>query len=171
MQMTLRTHSGEETMRIGRLLGRELEPGCVVGLTGDLGAGKTCLAKGVASAVTGVPAEEVTSPTFAIVQEYDGAMPCCHIDAYRLAGPDDLALIGLDEYLDGGGITIIEWADRISTALPDEHLLVTIDIVDAQERRVMFRAHGPRHCAVLARLRAGSAEAGMNRRAPEGDCV
>jgi len=171
MLLTLRTRSGEETMRVGQVLGKSLGPGCIVGLTGDLGAGKTCLAKGIASAVTGVAAEDVTSPTFTIVQEYGGAATCWHIDAYRLAGPDDLALNGLDECLDGSGIAIIEWADRIGTALPDEHLSVVVDIVGEQERRMSLRAYGPCHGAVLARVRADLAAAGIDCREVEGDCL
>lgn len=155
--MTLTSRSWAETLRAGQALGRVLEPGCVVGLIGELGAGKTCFAKGVASAATGVAADEVTSPTFTIVQEYEGPVLLYHVDAYRLAGPDDLQTIGFDDYLDGSGITIIEWADRISAALPGDCLLAVIHIVNEHERQFTFSASGQRHTAVLARLRASLA--------------
>ncbi|MEP6668994.1 MAG: tRNA (adenosine(37)-N6)-threonylcarbamoyltransferase complex ATPase subunit type 1 TsaE [Chthoniobacter sp.] len=111
------SHSAEETMAHGRALGATLQRGDVVALCGDLGAGKTHFVKGVAAALGADAA--VTSPTFTLIHEYlGGRLPLYHFDFYRLEDEDEALKIGLDEYLDGDGVCVIEWADKFPTLLP-----------------------------------------------------
>jgi tRNA threonylcarbamoyladenosine biosynthesis protein TsaE len=127
--------SPEETMALGETIAAGLGKGSVVALRGGLGAGKTCLVKGIARGL-GIR-EEVTSPTYAIVSEYaGGALPLCHIDAYRLGGDDDFQAIGGDEYLDGEGIAVIEWSERIPGSIPGAAMVVAIRILEDGRRSI-----------------------------------
>jgi len=124
----------EQVNEYGRELGSKLGPGCVVALYGELGSGKTTLAKAIATGL-GV-AETVTSPTFTLVCEYkSGRIPLNHIDVYRLENPEELADIGLDEYFYGRGVTIVEWADRIGWLLPEESMRIELSYTDDPDIR------------------------------------
>ena len=118
------SHSPEETEHIGEMLGKRLSGGTVLALRGGLGMGKTAFTRGLARGLgyTG----RVTSPTFTIVNEYDGATPLFHFDMYRLDGEDDLFDIGWDDYLARGGVCAVEWSERIDSALPPDTLTVSI---------------------------------------------
>ena len=107
------SHSAEETLRIGAELGERLQPGDALLLTGDLGAGKTTLTQGIALGL-GV-AERPRSPTFVMATEYHGRLPLYHLDLYRVDELAELGDLGLDEYLNGDGVTVVEWADRAPT--------------------------------------------------------
>jgi tRNA threonylcarbamoyladenosine biosynthesis protein TsaE len=129
--------SPEETQALGEGFALKLKPGAVLALMGGLGAGKTCLAKGIARGL-GVQ-EEVTSPTYTIVSEYQAfldhqALPLYHIDAYRLSGEDDFENLGGRELLYGQGICLIEWSERIAGALPREAIRITIEIAGENSR-------------------------------------
>jgi tRNA threonylcarbamoyladenosine biosynthesis protein TsaE len=126
---------------LGEHLARSLKPGSVLALRGALGAGKTCFAKGLARAL-GVQ-EPVTSPTYTIVSEYEGrwnnaALSFYHIDAYRLTGEDDFEALGGRELLYGGGVCLIEWGERIESALPPRAIRVEIDITGENSRIIRF---------------------------------
>jgi tRNA threonylcarbamoyladenosine biosynthesis protein TsaE len=122
-------------MAIGEKIAAGLGKGSVVALRGGLGAGKTCLAKGIARGL-GIR-EELTSPTYTIVSEYAaGALPFYHIDAYRLEGDDDFQALGGDEYLYGGGIAVVEWGDRIPASIPRSALIVSISILEDGRRGI-----------------------------------
>ena len=144
------TASTDETIAFGARLGAVLEPGDILVLTGDLGAGKTQLTKGIASAL-GVE-DDVTSPTFNILMVYEGAqMPLYHFDLYRLDDPDQLEDIGLYEMLDGDGVCVIEWGEQFADEIGPERLDVYLTRLDAQAaageeppREVRLVAHGPR---------------------------
>lgn len=153
MEISFISRSDQDTIRLGRLLGEMLEPGTVIGLIGDLGAGKTCFMKGLAYGVNRIPEHDVTSPTFTILQEYAGAIPLYHVDAYRLSGPDDLETIGLDEYIGSEGIVVVEWADRIADALPDACLMITIAFISEHERRFTCTTTGTHHRVFLEKFR------------------
>jgi tRNA threonylcarbamoyladenosine biosynthesis protein TsaE len=141
--MTIRTASPDATRALAAALGPLLEPGDVVSLVGDLGAGKTAFAQGLAHGL-GV-AGPVTSPTFTIVQEYDGRIPIAHVDVYRLETIQDLYDLGFDELIDDGRVTIVEWGDLIAQALPPDRLVVRIDPGDADTERVLeLSFHGAR---------------------------
>lgn len=152
------SESPEETVSIGRVLGRLAEPGTVIALTGPLGAGKTVLAKGIAEGAGVADPREVTSPTFVLVHEYEGRLPIRHVDAYRLSGAEDLAALGSDEMFFGDGLCIIEWADRAAAALPDERLDVVLEHAGPARRRLAFSARGALHRRLMGRLAAALAE-------------
>ncbi len=124
MIIKIETHSFEETVDFGKKLGAILKPGDVVCLSGDLGTGKTALTNGIAKAL-GIDSY-ITSPTFTLVNEYQGKYPLYHFDVYRIADPDEMFDIGFDEYINGDGITIIEWGEQIKDILPKEIIKVTI---------------------------------------------
>jgi len=119
------TNSPEETEELGERLGRALSPGDVVAFTGDLGAGKTAFTRGIARGL-GIP-ERVTSPTFTIVNEYEGGrLPLFHFDMYRLGDPEELFDIGWEDYLARGGVCAVEWSENVADALEDEPIRVDI---------------------------------------------
>ncbi len=134
---TISTQSAEETRAAGERLGRTLGPGDVVALTGDLGAGKTCFVQGLARGL-GARAWP-TSPTFVLVNEYPADLPIHHVDAYRVAGPDEMIDVGLLELIDGDGVTLIEWADRVAALLPDRTIHVAIEGVGDESRTIRTR--------------------------------
>ncbi len=122
---SVRTNQPEETFALGERMAPYLPPGTVVALTGELGAGKTLFAKGIAR---GLKVQgQVTSPTFTIINEYQGKLPLFHIDAYRLEEDYEIDELGLDEYLNSTGITLIEWPERIRTYLPDSYIRVVFE--------------------------------------------
>ncbi|HOJ98655.1 MAG TPA: tRNA (adenosine(37)-N6)-threonylcarbamoyltransferase complex ATPase subunit type 1 TsaE [Termitinemataceae bacterium] len=125
-------HTPEEMTQWGRWIGERLTQGEVLALYGGLGVGKTTLVRGIAEALH--VQEPVTSPTYTIINEYEGDMPIYHIDAYRLRGSDDAFSIGIEDYLYGNGICIIEWAERIQEVLPVEAISVDISIIGETDR-------------------------------------
>ena len=114
MQISFVSLSSQDTIRYGKILGETLREGCVLGLIGELGSGKTCFVKGIAAGANHFSEDEITSPTFTIIQEYEGAIPLYHVDAYRLAGPADLDAIGFEECIAGEGIAACKkgWYQR-----------------------------------------------------------
>jgi tRNA threonylcarbamoyladenosine biosynthesis protein TsaE len=150
----LTTRSARETWRLGRRLGEALQPGDVVALVGDLGAGKTQLVRGACDGA-GVDPADVSSPTFSIVQTYQGRLPLHHADLYRLADLDELAATGLLDLPGGEGALLVEWADRVAGWAPGERLELLLEEVAGRPnaRRITIAGTGPRHAA-LARLLA-----------------
>jgi tRNA threonylcarbamoyladenosine biosynthesis protein TsaE len=143
------TRSREETEALGERLGRAARPGDVVALWGELGAGKTVLARGIARGL-GLDDGLVTSPTFVILHEHlEGRLPFFHLDLYRIA-PADAEGTGWREAVEGGGVAAIEWPDRVADELPGDRLDVRIEHAGTDERRVRFEPTGPRS-AELAR--------------------
>jgi len=134
MTASLATASPEETDAAGQRLGETLGPGDVVALSGELGAGKTVFVQGLVRALdvtTGA-----TSPTFLLVNEYRGRLLVYHVDAYRTASLAELLDLGLEEMMDGGGVTVIEWAERVEPVLPPRTVRVRIDGVGDESRRI-----------------------------------
>ena len=125
------SHSEQETEELGAALAGRLKAGDVVAYRGDLGAGKTAFTRGLARGLgcTG----RVTSPTFTIVNEYEGRIPLFHFDLYRLGDEEELWDIGWEDYLGRGGVCAVEWSERVSEALPEDTLWVTLERVDGQE--------------------------------------
>jgi tRNA threonylcarbamoyladenosine biosynthesis protein TsaE len=136
------TRSPEETQALGEALGRLLRPGHVLGLSGEMGAGKTAFAQGVAAGL-GVT-EPVSSPTFALVHEYQGRMPVWHLDTYRIGSPDELIDLSWDDLLAGGGVLLVEWPERIAAAMPADRLDVTITYGEGDGRTLELQPHGER---------------------------
>ncbi len=134
---TISTQSAEETRGAGERLAGSLGPGDVVALTGELGAGKTCFVQGLTRGL-GAGAW-ATSPTFVLVNEYRADLPIHHVDAYRVAGPAEMVDVGLLELIDGDGVTVIEWADRVASLLPERTIHVAIDGVGDEPRTISIR--------------------------------
>jgi len=128
------THGAEETEQAGERLARNLGPGDVVALSGDLGAGKTCLVRGLARGLGCRPA--VASPTFTLLHEYPGRIPLYHFDLYRLKTPAELEDLGCDEYFYGDGVCVLEWAEKSGSLLPARHWEVRFEILDDSTRRL-----------------------------------
>jgi tRNA threonylcarbamoyladenosine biosynthesis protein TsaE len=138
------------TQTLGEQLGECLQAGDVVCLYGELGSGKTVLAKGLATGL-GVSHESVVrSPSFVLIHRYEGRVPVYHADLYRLDGPADIDDIGLRDLLGAEGVAVIEWADKLEAALPVARLDVMLQHVDAETRRIVLHPHGERAARCLA---------------------
>ena len=125
MNLKLTTNSSEETIALGEILGAMLKPGDVLAMRGTLAAGKTTITKGIAKAL-GVT-DNITSPTFCIISEYEGAkMPLYHMDVYRLDNAEDFINLGVDDLIYGNGVSIIEWSEKIQSELPKKTITVQI---------------------------------------------
>ncbi|OLB36659.1 MAG: tRNA (adenosine(37)-N6)-threonylcarbamoyltransferase complex ATPase subunit type 1 TsaE [Candidatus Rokubacteria bacterium 13_2_20CM_2_64_8] len=131
---TIASQRAEETEAAGERLGRTLGPSDVVGLIGELGAGKTCFVQGLTRGL-GVTVH-ATSPTFVLVNEYRGRLPVHHVDAYRTTTVTELADLGLEEMIDGDGVTVIEWAEKARPLLPARTIYVRIDGVGDEPRTI-----------------------------------
>jgi tRNA threonylcarbamoyladenosine biosynthesis protein TsaE len=140
------------TESLGRRIGALLFPGAVIALVGQLGAGKTHLTRAIAEGLGARNPAAVNSPTFVLIQEYPARLPIYHFDAYRLSGPREFTDLGVDEYFTGGGVSIVEWADKVGPAMPPECLTIAISILGPTARRFELSAGGARYEAVLAGL-------------------
>jgi tRNA threonylcarbamoyladenosine biosynthesis protein TsaE len=129
------TRNQDETIALGKKLGSFLKGGDCVARSGNLAAGKTTLAKGIALAL-GVT-ETVTSPTFTIISEYQGTMPFYHFDVYRLESSDDFINIGADDLLFGNGVCVIEWSERVKSELPERAIFVALETLDGGARKII----------------------------------
>lgn len=133
----VRTKSDAETLKAGEKFAGTLKPGDVVALDGDLGAGKTVFARGIAKGL-GI-AEVIVSPTFTILREYEGNPPLYHFDVYRIGDPDELFDIGFSEYLDGEGISVVEWAEKVPELLPGRTICVRIEKTGNNTREIIIK--------------------------------
>jgi tRNA threonylcarbamoyladenosine biosynthesis protein TsaE len=132
------THSGEETIDLGRRLSSHLSEGAILCFGGDLAAGKTTFIKGIIQARTKCDIREINSPTFTYLNIYDGANPVYHFDLYRLKDERDFLSMGFDDYFDARGICCIEWFDRITSILPRRALFIEIDLIGGNQRKITF---------------------------------
>lgn len=145
--------------QLGALIARQLAAGDVVALIGELGAGKTRLVKAVAMSL-GVPVEEVNSPTFTLIHEYEGRTLIRHCDTYRLKRPDEFADLGLDELFASDGIAFVEWADRVEPDLPTDRLVVRLAIDGLESRSIEIFSTGTRSGEILSRIYSNAGFAG-----------
>ena len=150
----------DATRALGRALGAALEPGLVVALTGDLGAGKTALSKAAVAAQGGVDEDDVVSPTFIIAGESPGRVEVLHVDAYRLGGPGDLEALGYELDRQEVRAVLVEWAERVLDALPEDRLSVALEHA-GERRRMRAQASGPRSRRALAAWARAAQEAGL----------
>jgi len=148
-----RTESPEETVKLGQTLGRLLEMGDLVVLAGALGCGKTWFTKGIALGVGVSPREVVTSPSFALMNEYEGDCRLFHMDVYRLETPGTFLDTGLDECFDGRGIVVMEWGDKWPEILPERRLNVAFSIMGEDSRELLMTGEHPRAIEILAELK------------------
>lgn len=152
--LTLETHSAAETERLGEHIGALLQAGDLICLTGTLGAGKTCLTRGLARAWGAL--EQPTSPTFTLINEYHRAKDdqrFYHADCYRLQGEEDAVTTGLEDVLDEPDVVVIEWPERIQMLLPPERLTIVIEAPEDDDRVLSLQACGERARAILESLR------------------
>jgi tRNA threonylcarbamoyladenosine biosynthesis protein TsaE len=150
-QLEIISHSPEQTKEFGARLGELAQPGDTFLLVGELGAGKTCLAQGIAWAL-GIK-EYAASPSFVVVRELQGRLPLYHIDFYRLDNLEEIAELGLDDYLYGNGVSVVEWAEKGLNLLPPEHLLIEMSHVSDTERRLKLKPTGKRYRKIVAHLK------------------
>ncbi|MBV8842723.1 MAG: tRNA (adenosine(37)-N6)-threonylcarbamoyltransferase complex ATPase subunit type 1 TsaE [Bryobacterales bacterium] len=129
------THSEEETIELGRRIARDLPRRCVVLLIGNLGAGKTTLAKGIVSGLGAASPEEVSSPTFTLIHEYGGGR-VYHVDLYRLDRPEEVATLGLDELFDKDAVVLIEWGERFPQLMPAERVEIRLRNAGENDREI-----------------------------------
>lgn len=123
--ITLKTNTAEETIELGRKIGRLLTKGDVIAMQGTLAAGKTTITKGIAESL-GVT-DTITSPTFCLISEYSGKMPLYHMDVYRLDGGEDFINLGTDDMIYGDGVSIIEWSEKIMDDLPKKTIILKLE--------------------------------------------
>ena len=152
--MELLSNSEAETEAIGQAIGASGTAGDVIGLVGELGAGKTHLVKGIAIGLEVAEHKQVKSPTFVIVREHIGRLRLYHVDAYRLSGAAELWSLGLEEMLNQGGLAVVEWAERVAEALPADRLTVQLKIIGANSRRVQMSCGGSESRALLEQIGA-----------------
>jgi tRNA threonylcarbamoyladenosine biosynthesis protein TsaE len=147
------SHGAEQTRRLGSYLGALLGPGDVVLLEGEFGTGKTTLTQGLAAGL-GINARYVNSPTFTLINEHRGGrVPLYHIDLYRLEDEESVATLGLDDYFEGDGVTVIEWPGQAAPWLPEEYILVRLSHLNETKRTLRFHSRGDRYAALLDRFR------------------
>ncbi len=149
--LELISHSPEQTQRLGVRIGELALPGDILLLVGDLGTGKTCLTQGIAWGL-GIK-EYAVSPSFVVVRELYGRLPLYHIDLYRLNHIEEIVELGLDDYLYGSGVCVVEWAEKGLTILPTEHLLIQISYLSDTERSLQLKPSGKRYLEILAQLK------------------
>ncbi len=147
------TASPAATQALGRRVGSVLRAGSVIGLTGELGSGKTLLTRGICEGL-GVPLRQVNSPTFVLVNEYRGRLPVFHLDVYRLGGTADVVELGITDYFQraGEGVMVVEWAEKLPGVLPEDRLDVSIERLSARKRRFSFSSAGPRFAELFKEL-------------------
>ncbi len=153
-QLRLISAEPARTEAIGVILGRGLQPGDFICLSGMLGAGKTVFSRGIGNGWGAVPA--LTSPTYNLVHLHRRALDeqqLAHIDLYRIGGANEAETLGIDDLLDSETILILEWPERIRERLPQAHLWIDIELVDDKERELVFRAQGSRYAARIDALR------------------
>lgn len=154
-ELDIISYSPEQTRALGARLGALLRTGDVICLIGDMGAGKTVFTSGLG--IGWGATTPITSPTFNLVHQHRRTADrsvLYHLDCYRLHGPQDADSIGLDDILDGNGVVVLEWAERIESALPKEHLWVEIRVREETRRNLLMEAVGARYQALLNEFRA-----------------
>ncbi len=146
------SHSIDETQRLGEQLGKLARAGDVLCLEGDLGSGKTCFTQGLGRGLGVV--EAIHSPTFILANEHrSGRLPLYHIDVYRMRGADEAIGIGLDDYVYGDGVCVIEWAEKIDVVLPAERLWIKFRHIDETQRDLTLHATGARYEELLDKIK------------------
>ena len=149
--VTITSHTPRQTEEIGSLLGSMLAKGDIIALCGELGTGKTTLVRGMARGI-GLEEGEVASPSFTLVNEYEGPLRLFHIDLYRLADEKELIAIDYEEYLTADGVVVIEWADRLPQAIPADSLWITLRYLGTERREIVLRAEGDRYKMMIEEL-------------------
>lgn len=145
--------SARMTVRFGRSLAKLVKGGEIIGLRGELGTGKTTFVRGFCEGIEVSQKAWVRSPTFTLINEYQGRLPVYHIDLYRIAGAEEIAALNLREYLYDDGVSLIEWIERLPADELDEYFEVSLAHTNKSQRQVTFTAHGERYEAILEQLK------------------
>lgn len=146
------SQSPRQTHAWGKRLGKCLRGGEIIGLTGELGTGKTCFARGLAEGLDVEKNTWLRSPTFTLINEYSGRVPIYHIDLYRVAAPQEQEGLDLRDYLFGDGVAVVEWFQYLAPEEVEEHLEVQLQHFSQRERRLNFNARGERYEIILEKL-------------------
>jgi len=141
-KINIKTLSADETRQLGQKIGTLIKLPLIIALRGDLGSGKTAFVQGLAKGLEVPDGYYITSPTFTLINEYPGRMSLVHVDLYRLESIDDLEDLGLDELLYGQAVIAIEWAEKLTGRQPAEQLIVTMEIIDDECRKLTLDATG-----------------------------
>lgn len=151
--MKIISRSAQETLKLGGILSRNLKPGDIICLEGDLGSGKTTLTKGIAAGL-GVDKDKVTSSSFILIRQHlEGRIPLFHFDLYRLKDAGNIATLGYEEYLYDEGVSVIEWADNLDCLMPKEYLMVELSYGSNDSERIFkLSAKGARYKELLGRF-------------------
>ena len=131
--MSFHTNSADETIELGKQIGSLLKKGDIIALQGDLAAGKTTITKGIAEALD--VKDEITSPTFCLISEYEGKMPLYHMDVYRLEGSEDFINLGVEDLIYGNGVSLIEWSEKIMDELPQKTIILRLEAKKSTNER------------------------------------
>jgi len=150
MNFTIITKSPKETKKLGREISKLVQPGDLLAFYGALGTGKTCFIQGVSEGLE--VKDYVTSPSFTIINEYQGKIPIYHFDLFRLNNIEEIFELGYEEYFYGEGVTLIEWAEKIERLLPRNHLKIEIEFKDYYKRKFFFIPYGNRFNKLLEEL-------------------
>jgi tRNA threonylcarbamoyladenosine biosynthesis protein TsaE len=151
--MNLVSHSVNSTVKIGKVIAHYLNKGDILCLFGQLGSGKTVLTRGIGLGL-GVEKNQVISPSFVLIRQYQGRIPVYHFDLYRLDEPGDILGLGYEEFFYDQGVCVIEWADRLKSLLPQECLKIELSVKGKTERGFEFTARGSRYKKLLEKIRA-----------------
>jgi tRNA threonylcarbamoyladenosine biosynthesis protein TsaE len=153
--LSLISRSAEETFLIGKIIADNLCAGDILALTGELGAGKTCLTQGIARGLGVSESYQITSPTFTLVNEYESRLKLYHLDLYRLNDSTDMNDICIEEFLYSEGVCVIEWAEKITKAFPDKVIYVSLGYLDEDRRRILISGDGVRVAQFSHMLKSG----------------
>ena len=149
--LELISHSPEQTQKLGANIGELALAGDTFLLMGKLGAGKTCFTQGIARGLN--IEENAASPSFVVVRELQGRLPLYHMDLYRLDHIEEIVELGLDDYLYGNGVCVVEWAEKGLSVLPTEHLLIEINYLSDTERSFQLKPRGKRYLTIAEQLK------------------
>jgi len=150
--MEIISKSVNDTMKIGKLIAKNIKAGYIICLFGQLGTGKTVLTKGIAGGL-GIEIKKVISPSFVLIRQHmQGKLTLYHFDLYRLKSPMDILSLGYEEYLFGEGITVIEWADRLGHLMPKEVLKIDLKLLNNSHRLLKFTASGKRYQELVKKI-------------------
>ncbi|MFA5362429.1 MAG: tRNA (adenosine(37)-N6)-threonylcarbamoyltransferase complex ATPase subunit type 1 TsaE [Candidatus Omnitrophota bacterium] len=150
-KISVQSDSVKDTVYAGRVIARHLRESDIVCLFGDLGSGKTVLAKGIAEGL-GIEKNKVISPTFVIIRRYTGKKILFHFDLYRLSASGDIAGLGYEEYFYDNGISVIEWPERLGSLMPEEYLSVRLDIRERRKRLISLSGFGGRYKQMIKEI-------------------
>ncbi|MBQ9205847.1 MAG: tRNA (adenosine(37)-N6)-threonylcarbamoyltransferase complex ATPase subunit type 1 TsaE [Treponema sp.] len=141
MSLTFHTHSASETIELGKKIGSFLKKGDIIAMQGTLAAGKTTITKGIALSL-GVQ-DEITSPTFCLISEYEGKMTLYHMDVYRLEGGDDFINLGVEDLIYGNGVSLIEWSEKVMSELPKKTIILRLEPIEGTTERTITLENWP----------------------------